>query len=416
MGASLVDINNAIERYHHLGPHMLELSEPRTKSLRVALIRRLLTDQSDYIDIAKRFAHVDSFKNLLDNVIHPVGSHGKLGGKSAGLLLAKEIIHHYADEYTSFKDVKTPKTWFITSDGLLSFMDYNNLEEVMEQKYKDVGQVRQEYPYVIQVFKNSAFPPEIVKGLLMALDDFGDIPLVVRSSSLLEDRIGTAFAGKYKSLFIANQGSKEERLLELMDAVAEVYASTFGPDPVEYRAENDLLDYHEEMGIMIQEVIGSKVGHYYFPSFAGVAFSRNEFRWSPRIKREDGLIRIVPGLGTRAVDRLSNDYPILIAPGQPQLKVNVTIDEFIRYSPVYLDLINLNSGEFETIELEKLKEFGNEYPMIHQVVSRLMHNHLQQMQPLGIDFKKDYLVVTFNGLISRTGFVKQVENMLEVLQ
>jgi predicted nucleotidyltransferase len=295
-------------------------------------------------------------------------------------------------------------------------MDYNNLEDVLEQKYKDIAQVRQEYPYVIQVFKSSSFPPEVVKGLLLAIEDFGEVPLVVRSSSLLEDRIGTAFAGKYKSLFIANQGDKEQRLIELMDAVAEVYASTFGPDPIDYRAENDLLDYHEEMGIMIQEVVGTSVGHYYFPSFAGVAFSRNEFRWSPRIRREDGLIRIVPGLGTRAVDRLSNDYPILISPGQPNLKVNVTIDEFIRYSPVYIDVMNLQTGEFETVELEKLKEYGTEYPMIHQVVSRLAHNHLQQVQPMGIDFGKDYLVVTFNGLVSRTGFVKQVADMLEVLQ
>jgi hypothetical protein len=259
MGSSLLDINNAIERYHHLGPHMLELSEPRAKSLRVALIRRILTDQSDYIDIAKRFAEIEEFNDLMDHVIYPVGSHGKLGGKGAGMLLAKAILKHFETEYESFKEIKTPNTWYITSDGLLNFMDYNNLEEVLEQKYKDIGQVRQEYPYVVQVFKNSSFSPEIVKGLLMALEDFGEVPLVIRSSSLLEDRIGTAFAGKYKSLFIANQGTREERLLELMDAVAEVYASTFGPDPIDYRAENDLLDYHEEMGIMIQEVVGNAV-------------------------------------------------------------------------------------------------------------------------------------------------------------
>ena len=40
-----------------------------------------------------------------------------------------------------------------------------------------------------------------------------------------------------------------------MDAIAEVYASIFGPDPTEYRAERGLLDVHEEMGIMIQEVV-----------------------------------------------------------------------------------------------------------------------------------------------------------------
>lgn len=416
MGSSLVDINNAIERYHHLGPHMLELSGPREKSLRVALIRRLLTDQSDYIEIAKRFADVDSFNLLLRRVIHPVGSHGKLGGKSAGLFLAKQILNNFEGRYPAFKNIKTPKTWYITSDGLLSFMDYNNLEEVMEQKYKDVGQVRQEYPYVIQVFKNSTFSPEIVKGLVMALEDFGEVPLVVRSSSLLEDRIGTAFAGKYKSLFIAGQGTKDERLVELMDAIAEIYASTFGPDPIDYREKNNLLDYHEEMGIMIQEVVGKKVGDYFLPSFAGVAFSRNEFRWSPRIKRDDGLIRIVPGLGTRAVDRLSSDYPVLISPGQPNLRVNVTVDEIVRYSPVSVDLINMKTGEFETKELAELKPFYKEYPAIHNVVSILKHDHLQQARPMGIDFTNDYLVVTFDGLIARTDFVEQVKNILDVLQ
>ena len=65
------------------------------------------------------------------------------------------------------------------------------------------------------------------------------------------------------------------------------------------------------MGILIQEVVGQKVGDYFFPAFAGVALSNNEFRWSNRIKLEDGLVRIVPGLGTRAVDRVADDYPIL---------------------------------------------------------------------------------------------------------
>ena len=416
MGSSLAVINSVIERYHHLGQHMLELSEPRRKSIRVALIRRILTDQFEYIDVARNFVDVESFNELLDRVIHPVGSHGKLGGKSAGLFLAREILKNHESEFDSFKKIKAPKTWYITSDGLLNFMDYNNLEEVMEQKYKDVGQVRQEYPYVIQVFKNSTFSPEIIKGLLMALEDFGEVPLVVRSSSLLEDRIGTAFAGKYKSLFIANQGSREERLIALMDAIAEVYASTFGPDPIDYRAENSLIDYHEEMGIMIQEVVGKRAGDYFFPAFAGVGFSRNEFRWSPRIKREDGLIRIVPGLGTRAVDRLSNDYPILISPGQPKLKVNVTIDEVIRYSPKFLDVINLKSGEFETIGIDKLKEIGKDYPMVHQIMSRLSHGHLQQTRPMSIDFNKDYLVATFDGLFARTEFISQMKNIMDVLE
>jgi phosphoenolpyruvate synthase/pyruvate phosphate dikinase len=155
----------------------------------------------------------------------------------------------------------------------------------------------------------------------------------VRSSSLLEDRAGSAFSGKYKSLFLGNRGTKEERLAALMDAVAEVYASIFGPDPTEYRAERGLLDVHEEMGILVQEVVGQEVGKYFLPVCSGVAFSNNEFRWSARIRRRDGLIRLVPGLGTRAVDRIADDYPVLIAPGQPNLRANVTVEEVLRIRP-----------------------------------------------------------------------------------
>ena len=94
-----------------------------------------------------------------------------------------------------------------------------------------------------------------------------------------------------------------------------------------------MLDVHEEMGILIQEVVGQTVGKYFMPACSGVAFSHNEFRWSPRIKREDGLLRLVPGLGTRAVDRVADDYPVLVAPGQPNLRANVTVEEVLRYSP-----------------------------------------------------------------------------------
>jgi len=416
-GTSHSEITDAIGRYHHLDPHGAELSPPREMGFRVSLIRRLLTSQPQFINIAKHFMRVNDFYDLLHRIIFPADSHGKLGGKSAGLFLAQHILEKSRESIELFQNIKTPKTWYITSDGILNFMHYNTLEEVVEQKYKNIGQVRQEYPYVVQVFKNSPFPPEIIKGLSLALDDLGDVPLIVRSSSLLEDRMGAAFAGKYKSLFIANQGTKKERLIAVMDAVAEVYASTFSPDPVEYRAERGLLDFHEEMGIMIQEVVGAHVGHYFFPAYAGVAFSRNNLRWSPRIKAEDGLVRMVPGLGTRAVDRLSDDYPILLAPGQPGLRVNVSVDEQVRYSPKKIDVINLQTNTFETVDLkEVLRKFGAEYPRVNQIVSILDHDRLAP--PLGthLDFEKDDLVVTFEGLVTRTPFVKRAHAILKLLE
>ncbi len=415
-GSSLAEISSAIERYHHLAVQGLELSAPREISFRVALIRRLLSDQPGFINIAKKYIHVDDFSMLMHRIIFPAGSHGKLGGKSSGLFLAEQILKNEAQKNSFLQDLKTPKTWYITSDGILNFIRYNNLEDIIEQKYKDIGQVHQEYPYVVHVFKNSPFPPEIIQGLSLALDNFGQVPLIVRSSSLLEDRLGAAFAGKYKSLFIANQGSKEERLAELTDAIAEVYASTFGPDPVGYRLEQGLQDYHEEMGIMIQEVVGKKVGKYFFPAFAGVAFSNNDFRWSNRIKREDGLVRLVPGLGTRAVDRLSDDYPILIAPGQPNLRVNTTLDEIIRYSPKYIDVINLETRTFESLNIHKLlKEHGKDYTFINKLVSVLEEDHIRQPRAIGTDYSKENFVVTFEGLISNTPFIQQIKAILNVL-
>ncbi|MCK5759710.1 MAG: pyruvate, phosphate dikinase [Candidatus Delongbacteria bacterium] len=415
--SEMSDLISALEKYHFLSEQGLELSSLRERSFRVALIRRLMSDQGDFIDIAKQHLEVNLFYDLTNYLIYPEHSHGKLGGKGSGLIVADHILRDASKNIPSLENIKTPKTWYITSDGIMDFMKFNNLEDIMEQKYKDIGLVRQEYPYVIHVFKNSPIPSEMIKLLSKALDDFGDKPLVVRSSSLLEDRIGTAFAGKYKSLFIANQGSKEERLAALMDAIAEVYASTFGPDPIQYRAEHGLLDYNEQMGIMIQEVVGKKVGHYYFPAFAGVAFNNNEYRWSSRIKREDGLVRIVPGLGTRAVDRTSDDYPVLFSPGKPDLRVNITLDEKILYSPKQIDLINLKTNRFETKNIDELiKECGSSYPILNKLVSVIDEKHLTVPSKFSMDHEKDNFVVTFDGLLSGPVFVEKINSILSTLK
>jgi pyruvate,water dikinase len=251
----------------------------------------------------------------------------------------------------------------------------------------------------------------------MLLDEVGEAPLIVRSSSLLEDRVGSAFSGKYKSLFLANQGRKQDRLRALVDAITEVYASIFGPDPIAYRREKGLVDFHEEMGILIQEVVGRRVGDYFFPALAGVAFSNNEFRWSPRIRREDGLLRLVPGLGTRAVDRVGNDYPILVVPGQPNLRVNTTIDEMIRYSPRQIDILNLATNRFETHELDELmRTIGTDYPAFDKVFSIVRDDALHPATPVLVAPERDTLVADFNGLVSNTPFVRHLGNMLKILQ
>jgi pyruvate,water dikinase len=417
LNTSLSDIFEALSRYHQLEKEEIEISPYARKNINILLIQRLLTEHMEMVNIAKDYVDIHDFYEIMRRTIFPRNSHGKLGGKSTGLFIASQIIRKFAEANPELQKIRIPKTWYITSDGLQCFLAYNDLEEMLEQKFKSVEQIREEYPNIVQIYKNSSLPSEMTNWLSACLDDFGERPIIVRSSGLLEDRVGMAFSGKYKSLFLANQGSKQERLEALTDAIAEVYASVFGPDPIEYRKERGLITFHEEMGILIQEVVGSRIGQYFLPDFAGLAFSNNEFRWSPRIRREDGLLRLVPGLGTRAVDRLSDDYPKLIALGQPALSVNATVDEILHYSPRDIDVIDLEHNSFTTISLKKLlQESGESYPGVEHMVSEYRDNRLNSKSLPQLDFQTDDLVATFDGVISRTSFVREIKAVLDLLR
>jgi hypothetical protein len=416
MDTPLAELADALQRFRHGGVEEADLSNATRISLRAALVRRFLTDQLKFVNIAKEYLDVNDFHELCQRIVYPPRSHGRLGGKAAGLFLASRIVARSPEYKDVLGDIRVPRSWHIPSDGILDFIHHNDLEDVYSRKYVDPDRVRLDYPYIVQLFKNSFFSPDILRGLSDVLDDFEGRPIIVRSSSLLEDRLGAAFSGKYKSLFLANTGAKRERLAALTDAIAEVYASVFSPDPIEYRAGRGLLDLHEEMGILIQEVVGSRVGPYWMPAFSGVGFSNNEFRWSARIQREDGLLRIVPGLGTRAVDRLADDYPVLVAPGQPGLRVNQTPDEARRYSPKKADVINLETGAFETVDLHELLErYGEEMPLVRPMISIADHDHLRR--PVGlVDLGRDGVVFTFEGLFAETPFVARMRALLQVLR
>jgi predicted nucleotidyltransferase len=414
---SIGDVVEALGRYTNTAGavNMLDLSTERW--LRVALIRRFLSDKPGFIRIAQQYLEIGDFYDIAQRLVYPAGSHGKIGGKGTGLFLAREILKRESEDIPLLDAVKTPKTWYIATDEMREFLHYNNLQGLNEQRYRDLYEIRIDYPNIIQMMKNSQFPAGIIKSLAMALDDFGDSPLIVRSSSLLEDQSGAAFSGKYKSLFLANQGTKKDRLEDLKNAIIEIYASIYSPDSIQYRAERGLLDYPEEMGIMIQEVVGRKIGPYYLPLYGGVAFSNNEFRWSPRIKRGDGLIRLVPGMGTRAVDRLSDDFPILVSPGQPGLHVNTAPEEIKKYSPTKIDVINLEKNTFETIGISAfLREYGHLVLDVEHVVSVCKDDYLRTPHAFDIDFEHDELIVTFDGLTKNSPFVRKVHKILKVLE
>ncbi len=392
------------------------LSLPDAMGTRVALIRRLLSDQLEFLSIAKSVLTIRDFSEIISRVIGPERGLGKLGGKAAGFILAHDALDKAKKEGRPVGDFRTPLTYYIRSDVILDFLKANGLADVANVKYSESDDLRREYRILRRLYRTGRFPGYVVDRLSTLLRTLGEVPLVVRSSSLLEDRLGAAFCGKYVSLFVANQGSHEERMAELLQAITQVYASIFNPDAVQYRKERGLLDFREEMACIIQPVVGRRFGRYWMPAYAGVAFGANEFPWSPRLNRDDGMVRLVAGLGTRAVDRVGDDYPKLFSPGQPSLRTTVHPDEILRYSQSSMDVIDLQENKFDTLPVETImREVGNRFPANQHVFSILRDGQLMPVMGALMNVDPRDLVITFDGLLERTPFARQMKEILDVL-
>ena len=107
---------------------------------------------------------------------------------------------------------------------------------------------------------------------------------------------------------------------------------------------------------------------------------------------------------------------MLIAPGQPNLRANVTVDEILKYSPKRVDVINLEANAFETVDAFKLlQECGEQFPQARNLVSIIKDDWIEQ--PIGVpDYAGKDVVFTFEGLIRNTGFVGQIRELLNLLQ
>lgn len=385
-------------------------------SVRVRLINRFVSDQLEYIGVARRYLGISDLLPIMERTIGPRNSMGRIGGKAAGIVLAQKVVNLHYEKHPPPKgfEIGLPETWFLRSDLFLDFIDQNNLAHANDLKYGPREEVREGYPMLLQVFKNGHFSTYIMGRLRALLKEIGKHPLIVRSSSLLEDNFGSAFSGKYQSIYIANQGDLEGNLHELVGAIAEVYASTLHPDPIQYRADRNLIDYDEQMGIMIQKVVGFRHGRYFLPAWSGVAFSRNEWRWTPRIKREDGLARIVLGLGTRAVDRVGHDYPRMVPLGMPDLRPEVSPRDISRYSQHYADVIDLESNHFESVPIREILEIEH-FPDIQRIVSILTDGMVHMPHTRIIDQDPSQLLVTFDGLLqgSFPGVLRDILQALE---
>jgi len=384
-------------------------AEARLQEIKVVLIRTLISDQLGYVNIAKDWFTIADLSGIRQRKI----GQGKIGGKSAGMLLAARILIEAGDEEIR-SCLRIPESYFIGADFTYDFMAMNSLMHWADQKYKPEDQIRAEYPLLQQEFVAGEFPPDILERLSGLLDEVNQQPLIVRSSSLLEDNFGTSFAGKYESHFCPNQGTPEENLRDLTIALARIYASILNPDALLYRRAKGLQDYDERMAILIQVVQGERFEDYFLPHAAGVAFSRNLYRWSTKIRRDDGFVRLVWGLGTRAVDRVGNDYARLVALSHPMLHPEGSPKDIRRYSQQYVDLINLKKNTFETLPIHSV--LNTHYPLLRYIAQVDQGGYLVPMRSMLMEGNIHQVVLTFDEMLRRTPLASRLRRMLQLLE
>jgi hypothetical protein len=168
------------------------------------------------------------------------------------------------------------------------------------------------------------------------------------------------------------------------------------------------------MAVLIQVVEGSPAGRYFLPHAAGVAFSRNLYRWSPQIRREDGFVRLVWGLGTRAVDRVGNDYPRLVALSHPLLRPEASARATRRYSQQYVDLIDLQDNAFKTLPIHEV--FTTRYPVLRYLAQVDEGDYLATPRSALSGETIPRLVITFEELLRRTPLASRLKRMLQTLE
>ncbi len=382
------------------------------EEIKVVLIKRLISDQLPFIGVAKKAFTIADLRHIYRNRI---GS-GKIGGKAAGMLLAWRILQKkdpdLGPDISEF--ISIPNSYFIGTEVIYDFRLLNQLNHFMNQKYRPLDEIRDTYPKIVAAHLQGEFPESIVEQLREMLSHLGDSPIVVRSSSLLEDSFGFSFAGKYETVFCPNQGTNAENLEDLLNAIRRVYASTLNPDAILYRRKNGMIDYDERMAVLIQPVQGRPFGRYFLPTVAGVGFSENPFRWNHMIRREDGFVRIVWGLGTRAVTRVANDYPRMIALSHPLLRPETDPKAVRQYSQWFVDVIDLEENAFKTLPVNEI--LNDTYPELRCIASVDRGDYLQEMVSATTADDNTRFVLTFNYLTRDRNFVRLLRLALRRLE
>ena len=374
---------------------------------RKRLLQMLISRNED-----ERFRLAENYFDMIDLLAigkRLIGT-GLIGGKSAGMLLAQAIIRQDAPDL--YERLEVQDSFLIGSDVYYTFLVRNKCwwprRKISQEATLGAGiEATQE------LIMEGEFTALIREQFVEMLNYYGQSPIIVRSSSLQEDDYGNSFSGKYVSVFLANQGTPDERLNDFMTAVKTIYASTLSLDALTYRRIRGLLDKDEQMALLVMRVSGNRYGHHYFPHVGGVGFSFNPYRWNPEIDPESGMLRVVFGLGTRAVDRTDDDYTRIVALNAPTLRLEHDFAEIHKHAQKKVDTIDLFDNEMHTRSFETLARELPQLPMaLFTSIDIEAQRRAEEYQMT--DFFAQ--VLTFDPLLQRQDVISDFRTLLAKLQ
>jgi pyruvate,water dikinase len=388
----------------HKAKEALTLAPEEQNQIKRRLMSMLIGGESRMFELCDRYF---TLKDILQIAAREVGT-GFIGGKSVGMLVARKILEE--DGQDRFKPILEPHdSYYIGSDVFYTYIVQNGWWE-LRTKQKTAEGYFQYAPELKEKLLRGEFPANIQDQFVQMLEYFGQSPIIVRSSSLLEDNFGNAFAGKYESVFCVNQGTPEERYKAFEQAVRTVYASTMNEDALAYRMNRGLFNQDEQMAILVQRVSGDYYQESFFPHVAGVGNSTNIYLWNKNIDMEAGVLRLVFGLGTRAVDRTTADYARIVTLDDPLRLPLINYGDRKKFSQHFVDLLSLKKNVLASENLEEVLAYDLKVDKnLFASIDYETINYLSQMGYANI--KKPY-IIDFETIMKDTDFPQLMREML----
>ncbi len=339
---------------------------------------------------------------------HMVGT-GMVGGKTCGMLLARAIIRNLAPDINSV--LEPHDSFYVGSDVFYTYIVDNGfwdlrIRQRTEEGYFALAEELAEH------LKAGSFSQETREQFMHILEYYGQDPYIVRSSSILEDGFDNAFAGKYESVFCANRGTPEERLEEFENAVRTVYASSASLSALDYRKRRNLDRRDEQMALLVMRVSGSAYGSYYMPCAAGVGYSFSPYKFLSDTDSSAGMLRLVMGLGTSAVDRTEGSYPRLVSLDKPEATNFTTIAEKHQYSQRKAEAVDMKARNLSRVPLEELEPVLPNY-LKNQV---LEHDADAEASLRERGIWRDVCFISCLGLVRNRELMERMRRMMHLIQ